>query len=41
MNMIIRLVAAPPGAVSVLDFPMAVAGDGLARPTTGRTKEHG
>jgi hypothetical protein len=31
MNMIIRLVAAPPGAVSVLDFPMAVAGDGLAR----------
>jgi 4-hydroxy-tetrahydrodipicolinate reductase len=41
MNMIIRLVAAPPGAVSVLDFPMAVAGDGLARLTTGRTKEHG
>jgi hypothetical protein len=28
--MIIRLVAARPGAVSVLDFPMAVAGDGLA-----------
>jgi hypothetical protein len=41
MNMIVRLVAAPPGAVSVLDFPMAVAGDGLARLSTGRTKEHG
>ena len=40
MNMIIRVVAAPPGAVSVLDFPMAVAGDGLAHPATGRTKEH-
>jgi 2,4-diaminopentanoate dehydrogenase len=31
MNVIPRLVAAPPGCVSVLDFPMAVAGDGLAR----------
>jgi 2,4-diaminopentanoate dehydrogenase len=29
MNVIPRLVAAPPGCVSVLDFPMAVAGDGL------------
>ena len=32
MNIIPRLVAAPAGCVSVLDFPMAVAGDGLARP---------
>jgi 4-hydroxy-tetrahydrodipicolinate reductase len=30
MNTIIRLVSAPPGAVSVLDFPMVAAGDGLA-----------
>jgi hypothetical protein len=37
MNMIIRLVAAPPGAVSVLDFPMAVAGDGLAPSAAGST----
>ena len=32
MNTIPRLVAAPPGCVSVLDFPAVVAGDGLARP---------
>jgi hypothetical protein len=31
MNVIPRLVAAPPGCASVLDFPMAVAGDGLDR----------
>jgi hypothetical protein len=30
MNIIPRLVAAPPGCVSVLDFPVVVAGDGLA-----------
>jgi 2,4-diaminopentanoate dehydrogenase len=30
MNVIPRLVAAPPGCVSVLDFPAVVAGDGLA-----------
>jgi len=30
MNVIPRLVAAPPGCVSVLDFPPVVAGDGLA-----------
>ena len=30
MNIIPRLVAAPPGCVSVLDFPAVVAGDGLA-----------
>jgi 4-hydroxy-tetrahydrodipicolinate reductase len=30
MNVIPRLVAAPPGCVSVLDFPVVVAGDGLA-----------
>ena len=29
MNTIPRLVAAPPGCVSVLDFPVVVAGDGL------------
>lgn len=31
MNTIPRLVAAPPGCVSVLDFPVVVAGDGLRR----------
>jgi hypothetical protein len=30
MNVIPRLVAAPPGCVSVLDFPAVTAGDGLA-----------
>jgi hypothetical protein len=30
MNTVPRLVAAPPGCVSVLDFPAVVAGDGLA-----------
>ncbi len=30
MNVVPRLVAAPPGCVSVLDFPAPVAGDGLA-----------
>ena len=30
MNTIPRLVAARPGAVSVLDFPAVFAGDGLA-----------
>lgn len=32
MNVIPRLVAAPPGCVSVLDFPVVVAGDGLSSP---------
>jgi hypothetical protein len=31
MNTIPRLVAARPGAISILDFPAVVAGDGLAR----------
>jgi hypothetical protein len=30
MNTIVRLVDAPAGAVSVLDFPVVVAADGLA-----------
>jgi 4-hydroxy-tetrahydrodipicolinate reductase len=30
MNIVPRLVAAPPGCVSVLDFPAVTAGDGLA-----------
>jgi 4-hydroxy-tetrahydrodipicolinate reductase len=30
MNTVTRLVAAPPGAVSVLDFPLVTANDGLA-----------
>ncbi len=34
MNVIPRLVAARPGCVSVLDFPMAVAGDGHWKPET-------
>jgi 4-hydroxy-tetrahydrodipicolinate reductase len=34
MNTVPRLVAAPPGAVSVLDFPLVTAGDGLAPATT-------
>jgi hypothetical protein len=30
MNMLPRVIAAKPGLLTVLDFPAAVAGDGLA-----------
>ena len=31
MNTIPRLIDAPPGPVTVLDFPLVTAGDGLAK----------